>query len=420
MERGNKNIKYVIDQNLCTGCGMCSNVCPKQCITTELCTKEGAYRTSINLNICINCGFCQKVCPVYTWDNHYENPFVGDYVGIFSGYSLNDTHRIASASGGITTTLLGYLFKKRMIDAAVVAYRKLQSPLECELRIATSMEEVYASKGSVYSPTSYANIIKSIKTSGLSHFAIVGLPCHIEGMQQLCKLDGKLGCKIVFKIALVCGHTPSVKAYEYSLKHLKIKQEDVKGLQNRGEGWPGCMQIDIGRQRVLKIAYGHKYSWGQTLGSPLFTPSGCKHCMDATGYRADISICDAWLAKYSSDTKGRNLLLVRSREVLKILEEMRQKNLVKLTEENVNDFIEANQYVFKEKLYVNAMRSKRHHGVYDGIVFQKIEDVKALFFSHCYLKAEQVLGGLPKNDISLFLLKACKYLALKWIRLRKF
>ena len=46
---------------LCTGCGNCASICPKQCISIVM-NKEGFYNYKINKNECIKCGLCKKVC----------------------------------------------------------------------------------------------------------------------------------------------------------------------------------------------------------------------------------------------------------------------------------------------------------------------------------------------------------------------
>jgi NADH-quinone oxidoreductase subunit I len=66
---------------LCTACGICSKVCPPQCIsivrsTDPVTGKPVAAPASffIDVDICMNCGFCAEFCPfdAIKMDHEYE------------------------------------------------------------------------------------------------------------------------------------------------------------------------------------------------------------------------------------------------------------------------------------------------------------------------------------------------------------
>jgi NAD-dependent dihydropyrimidine dehydrogenase PreA subunit len=48
-------MKYQIDESLCTGCGLCVNICPAMAITISDIAK-------INIDQCTGCGLCADVC----------------------------------------------------------------------------------------------------------------------------------------------------------------------------------------------------------------------------------------------------------------------------------------------------------------------------------------------------------------------
>lgn len=47
-----------VDRNICTGCGLCAEVCPEGCILPE----EGRS-WAVDLNYCKGCGICAFECP---------------------------------------------------------------------------------------------------------------------------------------------------------------------------------------------------------------------------------------------------------------------------------------------------------------------------------------------------------------------
>lgn len=75
----------------CTSCGICSKVCPPQCIWITRATDPATGRPvpepaefSIDIDVCMNCGLCAEFCPfdaikmdhnyeLATWDRLREN-----------------------------------------------------------------------------------------------------------------------------------------------------------------------------------------------------------------------------------------------------------------------------------------------------------------------------------------------------------
>ncbi len=60
-------VSYV-DEELCAGCGVCSNVCPYAAI--EMIAKNGARVSRVNEALCKGCGTCVAACPSGAVDQH--------------------------------------------------------------------------------------------------------------------------------------------------------------------------------------------------------------------------------------------------------------------------------------------------------------------------------------------------------------
>ncbi len=50
-----------IDENLCSGCGICVSSCPFEAL--ELRTKDDKYTVHLNIESCRGCGACSAACP---------------------------------------------------------------------------------------------------------------------------------------------------------------------------------------------------------------------------------------------------------------------------------------------------------------------------------------------------------------------
>ena len=84
-----KTIKDIVGSNLCTGCGACTTVCCKSCISIEK-TNIGRLYAKINDNLCIKCGQCFRVCPNFNEKLPYNQSdlFLGTVIDTYIGKSF--------------------------------------------------------------------------------------------------------------------------------------------------------------------------------------------------------------------------------------------------------------------------------------------------------------------------------------------
>lgn len=86
------------NENKCTGCAACYNVCPEAAIAMNL--KDGFYAPVIDMKKCISCNKCISVCP--------QNMLLcesGETTTSFACKNRDDEVRIKSASGGVFSIL---------------------------------------------------------------------------------------------------------------------------------------------------------------------------------------------------------------------------------------------------------------------------------------------------------------------------
>ena len=354
-----ETIAQVVKDGLCTGCGTCISLCPNEAIKLTINERKGIYIPELNEEKCNDCGICYKACPGHEVDykklnseifgKHPENVLIGNYLNCYIGHSTDYDVRYNSASGGLITQLLIFAIEEGIIDGVLVTKMKKDKPLEPEPFIARTKEEIIESSRSKYCPVPANVALKEIlKSEEGERFAVVGLPCHINGIRKAEQINKSLKEKISFHIGIFCGHTPNFLGTEFLLDKLGIKKEDVKNLNYRGEGWPGSMKISLESGGLLLPLPDY---WGGLFGLNFFTPARCLLCSDGICELADISFGDAWLPELSDDKIGKSIIVSKSEIGEQLLQAMKLKNKIELNETSVKKVIQsqAEMLHFKKK-----------------------------------------------------------------------
>jgi coenzyme F420 hydrogenase subunit beta len=342
-----ETIAQVVKDELCTGCGTCIALCPNEAIKLTINEKKGIYVPELNEEKCNSCGICLKVCPGYEVDfkelnleifgKEPEDALIGNYLSCYIGHATDYNIRYNSSSGGLVTQLLIFALEEGIIDGTLVTRMKKDKPLEPEVIVARTEEEIISAMGSKYCPVP-ANIgLKEIlKEDG--RFAVVGLPCHIHGIRKAERINKNLKEKIVLHLGLLCGHAPNFMGTEFFLKKLNIKKKDVKKIDYRGKGWPGNIAIilkdnskivisRVGSERSRSININY-----ETAFHLHFFQKRCLVCCDGICELADISFGDTWrLPEFVSDEKiGKSLIISKTEIGESLLQNAMYKRKIEL------------------------------------------------------------------------------------------
>lgn len=317
------NIDYTVKNKLCTGCGVCEDVCPKSAIAIR--RIDGEHRPAVSEDLCLGekCGKCLKVCPgiginlkqkasiFFTDESVKEDKYIGRYVGLHTGYSLDEEVRYHSASGGLVTQFLIYLLENKIIDGAVVTGYK-EDKITPYSYIAKTRDDVIKARSSKYCPVALNVVGNDIVRDEGKKFVIVGVPCHIQGFRKRASIDRRFNEKIIGYFALYCSSGRSFNAQDYIFKHYHVKKEDIRYFQFRDNGCLGSLTVElngISKLKNLRVPYVKYY--GPLLRS-FFKPHRCLTCIDHYGELADICFGDIHIKPYSDDMIGISSWIVRS------------------------------------------------------------------------------------------------------------
>ena len=330
-------IESVVNRKLCAGCGTCAGICPHGAIAMAVDGSRGCYVPRLDESLCKRCGLCYEACPGHSVDFEsfndalfsevHEDVALGRYLACYIGHAGDETVRHNCSSGGLVSALLIFAVEEGLIDGALVTRMCQDNPLRPEPFIARTKDEILSAAGSKYCPVAAGTALHEIlQTRG--RFAVVGLPCHIQGVRKAEQHVPELKERIQYRVAIPCSLNYSFHATERILRRLGIGLGDVASLQYRGRGWPGTMWIGLkdGTERTIPLADYFRQLSPYSLGR-------CTLCSDMLGELSDLTCGDAWIPEImKTDKEGSSFVLSRTPGAEELLEAAASKEAVALSE----------------------------------------------------------------------------------------
>lgn len=307
----------------CTGCGMCSNICPKNAISLKK-GVNGFIYPGINDDECINCGLCVKKCPANS-----DKLMDSTMKKMYAAWNTEKLMRKKSTSGGISSLLEDEILK----DGGAVIGVKWGENFCPEYSVAFNQEQAEAFRGSKYVQSNTGDIYLKVRAllDGGKKVLFTGTPCQIAALRSFLgrEYEG------LFTIDLVCHGVPSydcVKRYlneasnKYGSKVCNVR------MRYKSPYWDYCsVRIDFEN--------GKKYQ-KYTVDDPYFTlfnigytlRESCHNCKYTTVHReGDLTLADFWGYipsgyKMRNYNKGISLVAVNSDKGNELFERI-QKHL---------------------------------------------------------------------------------------------
>lgn len=414
-------ISKIVKEGLCTGCGTCAGICPNDAITMTIEKDRGIYIPKIDEKKCNRCDLCVKVCSGDTIDYEDtnrrlygkipENIFVGNYETCYSGYSGDYDIRNNSSSGGVVTQLLIFALESKLIEGALVTRMNKNNPLEPEPFIARTKEEIIEASTSKYCPVPANIAIKEILKTNIK-CAVVGLPCHINGIRKAEQINKKLKELVVLHIGLFCAYNINFTGTNQLFKWMNIEREKVKKYSYRGNGWPGHMEIETKQNEIKKIPLPIYY--GRFFLDYSYSPKRCLLCSDLTCELSDISFGDAWLPEYSHDKVGTSIIVVRNEIGNSILKKAVEINKILLEEIPIKKVIESQKNpLYLKKKNVNARiqilrKNIKYSNTYESSIIDYF--IAYYFCLNQYLHTKSYYRDLLLNNVGYNIDKYAKLL----------
>jgi coenzyme F420 hydrogenase subunit beta len=326
----------VIDENLCTRCGSCVGVCPRQALTFE--DPLGDCLPTL-IGDCSGCDApCLVGCPGLDVDFPRLTEFVfpgqeSDFLlgvtkGQYIAYSSDPHVRSQAASGGVITSINQHLLETGQVDGVATLIVTDDDPLRPKPVIATDAETLLLAQQSKYSIAPLNTIMAELE-SFQGVVSMVALPCQVHSIRKLQAAGHSEAVgKIKVLIGSYCGTLMHFQAITDLLGKFGVHDlKEVTKLEYRAGEWPGKTRITLADGRVHEL--GKFYANYMNL---LYPVERCLTCTDLTSEFADISGGDAWAPVYEERGQGFSLLVTRTEIGEQIVQECVAKGKIVVAE----------------------------------------------------------------------------------------
>ncbi len=337
------------DKRNCCGCGSCSSICPKSCVSMKP-DEEGFLYPSVDRENCINCGLCVKVCPILNRKEEQEKEQKA-----FLVQHVDDVILRESTSGGAFTAIATSIIEK----GGVVFGASLNENFECCHTFVESVSGLSKFRNSKYVQSKIGNSFvqtkKFLKEGRFVCFS--GTPCQVEGLLAFLGTD----YENLIIVDVVCRACPSPKVLEKYL-NVQSSQGDLRKVLFRNKYY-GYKYSTLSLFRDLEGDYHEGIDtdvYLRAFFSNLSVRPSCYSCAFKKRYRlSDLTIWDCFdVYKYSNklnNDKGVTKVLVQSEKGLLWLE--LAKKYLNVQAVIPDDLIKGNREMFNSVSY-NSKREQ--------------------------------------------------------------
>ncbi len=263
----------------------------------------------------------------YSLDGAEHHPDIGWYRMLFAGYANDRDFRENGSSGGIANWLAAELLQTDRIDG-VIHVKPVESIVPggvlFEYAVSNDLTGLTSGAKSKYYPVEMSRVMNYVRNNP-GRYAFIGVPCFVKAVRLLARADEAIDQSITYCIALFCGHLKSRAFAEHAAWQMGIVPSSLTQFDFRTK------VADSPANRYAVTARGMRD--GQTVvatrpitqlqgsdwGMGFFKLKACDYCDDIVGETADVSIGDAWLPEYVSDSAGTNIVVARNPVVAEIL-----------------------------------------------------------------------------------------------------
>ncbi len=305
----------------CTGCGMCTAICPSSAIQMQP-DEPGFLHPVVDSAKCTDCGLCSRKCPVST------PPQVSEHTNVLTGYVKDETLLSGSSSGAIFPVLAAEIIRR----SGIIFGAAFDENFDVVHTTAETLSELAALCSSKYVQSRmtdgcYSQIKRALSAGRWVYFS--GMPCQVAALKSY--LGREYETLVTQDTACHSVPSPMVwKDYAAALEKRYNGKLTSFSFRNKANGWEGyyiCAEFDNG-EKFQQPAAENPYQRGFLKG--LYSRSSCFSCKFKGIERcSDITLADYWGVKgiqpEAYHPQGTSLILLHSEKGRALLESCKDK-----------------------------------------------------------------------------------------------
>lgn len=396
------------ENKICTACGACKNICPKDAIQMNE-DSQGFLYPLIDKEKCVNCNFCKNVC------KNIDLLTKNFPVWTFASQSKNSTLSQKSSSGGMFAELARYVLSQNGVVFGCTMER-VEDGFDVKHIYIENENNLYRLQGSKYVQSKIGNTLKQAKEFlEQGRFVLFsGTPCQIAGLKAFLKNQSY---ENLLTVDLSCTGTPSLKMFNAYIKFLedKYKQKIINfEFRNKKKmGWccgNALITFESGKQKVI---YNSSSYLNLFINGGIHRES-CYNCQ-FTGLNrvSDMTIADCWgieveypkFLKQNGGSfikdRGISLVLINTQKGEKIFDEIKENLYV----EDI-DIIKLKKYngPLRYPIVKNTI-SRKYLPTYEKNGYKEMDKQfkKNLGWKYYYYKIKERTPRFVKNMVRLFM-----------------
>lgn len=265
-----------------------------------------------------------------------------------------------ASSGGVMVAIAKYLMDKGLVDGATACRFSYGEPgPRTEVYLATSFDELLASQGSKYCPTSMNTLVRKCTHSG-RRYLFIGTPCQVAALRLAMRADAAIKQTFPFTMANFCGGYRDFRCLDDIIRSHGLDPAEVCFFRFRGGGQPGSMLVRTRTGREACEAYPD-YAGRSSVPKQ----KRCWYCIDATGELADFACGDAWVDRFLQDRHNWSIILARSEPAEEIINQMNATNYIVSRPVSAEEICRSQQDNLRSKKFrqKSRMRASRMLGI---------------------------------------------------------